>query len=384
MKVWEAAANLRSAGRQEKSESDGPGRAGLRDPRAGAGRPAPKAWEVPPVGNTGGKLTSGLTVKLDWLNVTFPATKRDAVVSLVGEYLGEPEHHAWGRHTYREHLAWPTSAALFWSDGRAEALLSLNADSIDCIPLDRQLKLLGQLEDLGAKGTKIDVALDDYERRVSIDQIEAAYMAGQVVGFRLGQRQNPRRWESRELQSVGDSFDLGRRGTNGSGKALKVYDKLLESRGTLDCIRWELRLSGERAETAFECLASSLSLASFVRKLTQYVGGCVDFKADPDETHLDRRERLPWWQKLLDVIDSARLVVHRTIPPLQKSLNYLRETWAKKLALGRVIIEGLGGDFFGWVSDVVDEGEKRIDWNRAGGLDLGLDLQLIGAPRALW
>jgi hypothetical protein len=321
-----------------------------------------------------------LTIKLDWLNTTHPTCRREAVVALVSVYLGEPEHVEWGKHTYREHLAWETSAALFWSEGRHECLLSLNGDSLDCIPIEKQRKFLADLADLDAKGTKIDIALDDYARRVPIEEIERAYKAREVCGFRLGQRQNPKRWKGEHLLPIGDSFDLGRRGGNGSGRSLKIYDKTLESHGEIDAIRWELKLSGERAQTAFECLASSFTDESLVRKMAGFLGGCVDFKTDPDETHLDRRPRLHWWESLLSILGSARLVVSRVVPPLQRTLLYLRQTYAKKLALARVIVDGIGGDFAGMVETWVQEAELKIDWKRASQLDLLLDLKALGAP----
>jgi hypothetical protein len=349
------------------------------------------AWVVegpPPAGNTGGKLTDGaekpgLTIKLDWLNTTHPCGQRDEVAKLVSVFLGEPEHQLWGKHTYREHLAWETKAALFWTEGRAECLLSLNGDSLDFIPVEKLRQFLADLDDLKANCTKMDIALDDYQRRVTIEQIEQAFKAKQVCGFRLGQRQNPERWKGQQLQPIGDSFDLGRRGGNGSGKSLKVYDKALESHGEIDAIRWELKLCGERAGQVFEDLCGYESDAKLVKKLTNCVGGCIDFKADPNQTHLDRRPRLAWWQSLLDVLGSARLVVNRVTPPLQKTLLYLWETYIPKLAVGRVIIEGRGGDFLGMLMGWLQAAEKEVDWNRMGRLDLGLDFVALGVPRVV-
>jgi hypothetical protein len=332
---------------------------------------------------TEGEEKLGLTVKLDWLNTTHPTSKRDEVAKLVSAFLGEPEHQPWGKHTYREHLAWETKAALYWTDDRGECLLSLNGDSLDFIPVEKQRQFLADLAGLGAKGTKIDIALDDYQRRISITQIETAYQARQVCGYKLGQRQNPTRWKGDQLQPIGDSFDLGRRGGNGSGKSLKVYDKALESKGEIDAIRWELKLSGERATLVFECICGCSSDEKLVKKLTSYVGGCVDFLDDPNETHRDRRPRLAWWQSLLDALGAARHVVNRVVPPLQKTLLYVRDTFAKKLALARIVIEGLGGDFLGMFDSWLQEGEAELDWNRAGRLDLCLELAAIGAPRGV-
>ena len=80
------------------------------------------------------------------------------------------------------------------------------------------------------------------------------------------------------------------------------------------------------------------------------------------------------------MLSSAKLIVHRTVPPLEKSLLYLRDSWAKKLALARVIVQGLGGDFFGMLEGWCNEGEEEIDWDRAGGLDLEISLSRVGAP----
>ncbi len=351
----------------------------------------PAAWVVegqPPAGNTGGKLTTraekpDLTIKLDWLNTTLPCRQLQAVADLVSVHLGESVRNEWGKHTYRNHLSWESSAALFWTEGRLECLLSLNGDSLDFIPVEKQRQFLADLKKLGAKGTKIDIALDDYERRVSIEEIERAFNSREVCGFRLGERKKPTRWKGDQLEIIGDSFDLGRRGGNGSGKALKVYDKMLESGGEIDAIRWELKLSGERAEQVFDRLASCETDAVLVRVMTVCLGGCVDFKAEPAETHLDRRPRLAWWESLLSVLGSAKLVVSRIVPPLQRTLVYMRHSYARTLALARVIVEGIGGDFHGMIEEWAQQGERKIDWNRASQIDLGLDLLAIGSPRGI-
>jgi hypothetical protein len=319
-------------------------------------------------------LTAGLTVKLDWLNVTFPAGRRDEVRELVSRHLGEAEYRPYGRQTYQESVAWPSSALLCWSEGRPEAWLSLNADSVDLVPAAELLPFLRALDELGAKGTRIDVALDDYDRRLSIDMVEAAFNAGHVVGFRLGHRQNPKRWADGKLESTGDGFDLGARGSKGSGKFVQFYDKSLESRGAVNAIRLEVRLSLERSTLAWECLVSSCSEESFHRKLREIVGGAIDFKSKPHETHVHRRPRLGWWQDLLDVLGSAVFVVHRPKVPLQRTMEYLRNTFSRKLSLARIVCQSLGHDLGEILDTWMDRAEPSIDWQAVGALHLGLNI----------
>ncbi len=77
---------------------------------------------------------------------------------------------------------------------------------------------------------------------------------------------------------------------------------------------------------------------------------------------------------MLDVLGSAVLVVHRPKVPLQRTLEYLLDTFDRKLALGRVVCQSMGHDLLRIIGERIERAECRINWQVAGALHLGLNI----------
>ena len=381
--VWEASAALRAAGLRLNESGEGRGPAGGDDSREAAASSA-----APPGGNTGGKFTTieigeGFTVKIDWLSVVFPEEKREAVREEVSRYLGSCEFKPRGIHGYQKCWVWEHfGAVLTWSDGRHDALLSMNGRSVDQVHVSQQLHFLKALEEIGVRCSRLDIALDDHKRRIEPDDVEREFEAGHVVGYRLGTPHRPKRRVKGQTLVEGASFELGRRGADGSGKFLVVYDKTLESDGEIDAIRWELRFSKEAADTAFLVLSSSRDLPSLSCKLTRYVGGAVDFRSSPHLTNLSRRPRLAWWEYFVGILGAAELKVPRQRPPLQQSIEWVRRSLAPLLGKAELAIKVNGGDAVAWFLSLVREGQQRADLSRVD-VD-GIDVQACMGEREKW
>ena len=235
------------------------------------------------------------------------------------------------------------------------------------------------LEDIGVRCSRLDIALDDHLKRVLPDDIEREFEAGHVVGYRLGTPHRPKRREKGVTITVGASFDLGRRGSDGSGKFLQVYDKTLESDGEIDAVRWELRLAKEAAETAFECLASSRDTEALRCKLSRYIGGCVDFRSDPHLKNVSRRTRLLFWEFFVSILGAAELKTPRQRPPLQRSLEYLRRASSRLLAKADVVFRANGLNPMHWLQSIIEEGRAKTDLSRLN-LD-GIDIAALMGER---
>ena len=109
-----------------------------------------------------------------------------------------------------------------------------------------KLQLMHDLEALGVKCTRIDLAADDFTRkRLVMDVIHQAATAGHVVGFRCYDPRRPLK-NMQTGQLAGDTAYFGKRGNHGSGRYVRFYDKGLESNGEVDSIRYEVELSGQR------------------------------------------------------------------------------------------------------------------------------------------
>jgi hypothetical protein len=356
----------------------------------GAAAPAGDQEAIPPVGITGGKVTAeGLSavqhsVKLDWLNVVFPDAVRDQVLELVTARLGGGTELEHGVHTYTAMCTWETGAFLAWSPGRPECLLSLNGDSCDQYVLEELLAFLKACSDLGGRGTRVDLAFDDYTQQlVNLALIHQAADEGNFCGFKVHE---PRQEKTRRGELLSDAHCFGRKGKAGSGRQVVVYNKALESKGQIISNRLEARFFKEAAELVFASLVECGAGEHLEAQMRVTIGGAIDFRDRQGvHKHKDRMPRLAWWQSILDVLGEASFVVHHNKPPLQRALEYCRDTWAASFALLFELAESAGQDGDAIVTTfaklMVDQGKVKIEkgW-RPGARDLGIDLvELLSA-----
>ena len=355
---------------------------------AGAAAGAPLAAPTPPGvlspgGITGDNLTAPPIFKRhDWLNVTFPSTDVERVSTLVTSYLGDSKSRAGGINTYLSSRGWEPGAILAWSEGRPECWLSMNGDSCDLIPPADKLRFFVEHVKLGGKCTRIDAAIDVPRSLLGMGQVHAAAAAGHVVGFRRYVPTRPiRDMATGELE--GDMATFGRRGKDGSGRYVRVYDKGLESQGEIDAIRVEVELSGDTAKQWFLILAECEDQQEFERKIGRIVVGSILF-ADKSGAHghADRFRILPWWKRIAELVGSATLKVERVRPTLEKSVAWVKRSIPVTLARLAVAVDNLGmvGEelVFDLIRDLLRKGRRTVEeYDRTRPGDVAVDLDWV-------
>ena len=128
----------------------------------------------------------------------------------------------------------------------------------------------------------------------------------------------------------------------------------------------------------FDCLMSSFTLEAFECKVKNYVGGSIDFVQCGNHRHKDRMPRLGWWQKIVDEIGQARVVVHKVIPPLEETvMNWIKPAVMPTLALIVEIVDASGHDGDGVLLEMVRQAKPKNAHRRQGARDLGLDVGRI-------
>lgn len=350
----------------------------------------------PPVGNTGGNLTntgldltSGLSLKLDWLNAVAMSGQLsvDALDAIATRYLGAGDDLAFGRHTYTRSRRYQHGAALMWTPGRADVMLSLNGDVMAVVGPARWRELLAALAGAGAHCTRLDVAADDADRSVPLAVVRQARDDSNVIGPRVSRVIEGYKRHGAQQVSTGCTIEFGKRGKDGSGRFLRVYDKELESGGEQPGIRWEVEFSKDFAQVAFKHLLDADDDAELARMMGRLLAGSIDFR-DRDGgriQHVDRMPRLDWWQTLVSRLGAGLVLrVARVIPPLQRTVLQCWKQYAKSLAVARVICDSMAVDFAGLLGRLLDDAHDRIDWRRTLGRNLSLDLRVVfgdGPPR---
>jgi hypothetical protein len=290
-------------------------------------------------------------------------------------------------NTYTASHRWDCGAVLAFTPGRAECYLKLSGQPIAALGTD-QRAWLRRLQAFGFRATRIDLQVTDPDGGlIDLASFRAAGQGRHVLRFRKFTTHEQIDLCSGDPTGRGVSF--GARGGNGGGKHVRVYDKGLESAGTVPGVRLEVEFSADHADAAFSALCGA-EPAAYMLTVAALIGGAIDFREFRPEAHhhADRRPRLGWWSRILDVLGSAVLAVHRLRCNLERSAQVHANAYAALLGkLVRVAdVQGMDGRQLvaDHIAEVVAQGLARLDrrgWS-PGDEDLRTDFAAIlsGVP----
>jgi hypothetical protein len=277
--------------------------------------------------------------------------------------FGKPGGHQ-GR-TWSNYIKSPSGLRLLWDDkpdGMVQILFDIpgtplrRLENKDCWRM-----CLGFYHYYKLEASRFDVALDDYKRRITVEQLTE-----------IGYKDNYRLVETFKEVASKKRGKSGAKtlyfGSRESEKLLRFYDA--EKRHGLPCDRWEVELKRRHAAEAFKEFCSLPSgvepeefkqiLAVFLASLVTGAVDFVDAENAPEDERYDRLERLPFWQSLIDDCGgSLRLSPARSKPTLQRTLEWIKRQVVCSLA---VVRKGYGHQvFYKWLDSTLSDGEKRFN-----------------------
>lgn len=193
--------------------------------RRGAADPSPRSV-------TRGESPSAQAAKVDWLNATFPAPSMSQAVfiGLLCRMLGRPVFGVEGRGLfgfqnsltlYAKHGSSSSSiGAVAWGGEAQRGRWLFQLTGVGCQLVRDWEGLQELLESLGAKLTRVDLAVDFLEGQNTVDDALDLYEAG---GFQLGGRPPSTRIDGDWLGGQqGRTLYVG---SAKNGKMLRVYEK---------------------------------------------------------------------------------------------------------------------------------------------------------------
>lgn len=218
--------NSRKSGAADRAETDARS-ARLRALRVAGSAPSPR-----PVTRGESPKQGGQVVKVDWLNATFPEPKLSVqgFVQLLGRMLGRPVYELEGRgllgfeksvtlHARHGSVTSPIGS-IAWGGKSQNGRWLLQLTGTGCQLVRDWEPFRDLLEDLGAKLTRVDLALDFLAGEHTVDDAVHLYEGG---GFQLGGRP--------PKTSVSGDWLGGKAGRtlyvgdSKNGKMLRVYEK---------------------------------------------------------------------------------------------------------------------------------------------------------------
>ncbi|MBN2293545.1 MAG: replication initiation factor domain-containing protein [Pirellulales bacterium] len=209
-------------------------------------------------------------VSVHWIQGTVPWEKTLSLVNYLSKvFKAEPIRRDYGMYRYDSGYEWFNGVRVFTDTTRkrnddihnGRSCVMIPGEACDSLEAERLWLLIRDLcYKFWCLATRLDCAFDDFRRSVTLDQVKDAAMAGNFSGFRRWKPDEPR---TRSGEYEGRAVYFGRRGKDGGGRYLRVYDKGLESGGKIDSIRWEPEFCKHKARAALWLLAQQDTLEGF-------------------------------------------------------------------------------------------------------------------------
>lgn len=259
----------------------------------------------PPVSNTGGDCAKPvLECGIDYLRGTVPIkysadiralleSAFDITLALQLDKDGKPLGSGFYKIRHSSgHGVDVLSLNRAYDDSNPEnhCLINVSGVAISRISAEEHQTLFIALSHMEFSPTRIDIKVDDYSKTVQPLLAYEAAARGDKKGFRC--------FRIVVDHNGAGTFYAGRRGSDGGGKFLRIYDKSLQSDGQIDAIRVELELSAEKAQDAYDSMISVhwTEWPSFIRGAVVAAADFLD--RDSGRKQACRSTRFEWWDWL--------------------------------------------------------------------------------------
>lgn len=309
----------------------------------------------------------GNEVGIHWLRISVLRRNLPELRAVVDGFFDKSTSDGYGLWSYDSRHIWRNGVSLNYDHEidrsnlvhGGKVSLDIPGKALDEVG-DLQF-FLDQLNGFEPVCTRIDIFFDDYQRKITPNELYQITKKKDVSGFLQIHHKESRVGVAgkNETRVTHDELSFGRRGQNGCGKYLRVYDKNLESEGEKNCIRWEIEFTKDRANLVFKKLCETRSIDAFATLCGSLIGGSVSFIHRNNDKNILRLPVYDFWKEILDFLGS---VVIRTVsekPDIEGKYNFIYRQVSPTLALLREVFVD-EADFFCWLNDVIDEGELRM------------------------
>lgn len=209
----------------------------------------------------------------------------------------------------------------------------------------------------GADCKRFDVALDDYDKTIPLDQVEHDARAGHYAYVESHQFIESGK---RGKDAVGKTIYLGSAKSN---KLIRIYDKSTQTGGEVDAIRIEVQFRDSKAMAAYlgwiDFDAGAGVDVAAPSYLAQLVTGAVRFcdRAKGDK-NIERCPMLPWWEALVDRVGQGiKVAAPRVVKTLERCMAWVDHQVAPTIAL---LKRAMGDGFANYIDAVTTLGDERL------------------------
>lgn len=318
----------------------------------------------------GYKAQIGNPTGVHWIRNSFDFKQLDAVKSMVSNFFGKSEISYIGRLSYSARYAWRSEVSLCFDEDpelrekahRGRITLDVPGSACDELTAADLVLFMEFIQHLGGKATRIDVFFDDYDRKVGIEELRSVVDKKDFSGFQIASDSRTiNRIKKKNDGLVYNSVTFGRRGSAGSGKYLRIYDKNLESNGEENCIRWEVEFTQRYAERVFNILSGTGgNLDVFAISCGALIGGCMRFVHRTGERNIARLELYDWWEDIIKRLGVLSIRIAKKKSTLMGMIEWTKRQLSPTLA---VIASSFktSRDYYDWMEELCDVGNSKMN-----------------------
>ena len=275
----------------------------------------------------------------------------DVIEQVSGVFGGAPGdwiEQEQGFKSYRRSLIGPANSRLHFDPRNGSDFnVSLPGQACQRAGTEHLRMFISSFVDMGAKARRVDLTLDDYEKRITparfLEEIRGpnkvahSRKALTITGVELGK------------PDTGETVYLGAPQSN---RRLRVYDKSFESGGLIDAYRWELRERGRAAEKA----AYDLAYGDLNKVIRSRLVGFVDFRERESAPRIQDRARWGLYEELMEGADKAEAY----FPVEEKSIEEIEQWFIKQYAPTlAMLLQHHGGDL-SVIAEYARDGRRRL------------------------
>lgn len=281
-----------------------------------------------------------VSVGIDWFRVTSPIKQHAAVLAELTARFGPPQPGR-GIHFYEASWRFANKAILAYDvDGDKGHCIDLPGEALATMEPDEAVAFCRSLL-WGRRCTRIDARID-WQADEGVGLIDACISSCRAGELCRARKFKPQEECTNSLIRTAYGVCFGKRGNDGSGRYVRVYDKGLETgerpEGTWE--RWEAELTGDvAADAAVRILGEtgrpdgerptasdrpSGEPTSWYHAAMSIALGCVEFREQNGSTALERRPLAAWWAALLENVRPVVIVAKRMPTSLERWTGWMR------------------------------------------------------------
>lgn len=318
----------------------------------------------------GSQSLKGNPTGVHWLRISFDFKQLASIKAMVASFFGVCEICYIGILSYSARYVWQSGVSLCFDEDaelrekahRGRITLDVPGSACDELTSPDLLLLIQYCQEFVGKPTRIDTFFDDYDRRVSLEELRSTIDKKDFSGFRIASKnQTLDRTKKANGGVTYDAVTFGRRGSAGSGKYLRIYDKNLESNGEENCLRWEVESTQHHAEKIFSLLAACKgNLDAFAVCCGSIIGGCLKFIHRTGDRNICRCALYDWWEEIRREIGVLVVRIAKKKNTIIGMIDWTRRQLSRTFAVIGLCF-ATDHDFYNLIQEMRDDGEAKMN-----------------------